>query len=82
MHDMIIFREPQTEFDRRADPVQQGEYWGAWGAQIGAMRAAGVKEQMGGYFVVEVPDLAAAIDWAGRSRCGRCCLPIRCFDRA
>ncbi|MBF9048327.1 hypothetical protein LSUCC0031_14500 [Rhodobacterales bacterium LSUCC0031] len=46
------------------------------------MRAAGVKEQMGGYFVVEVSDLAAAIDWAGRSRCGRCCLPIRCFDRA
>ncbi|MHA7888573.1 MULTISPECIES: YciI family protein [Roseicyclus] len=97
---MIIFREPLDEFEKREDPAQMGDYWGAWGAYIGAMRAAGiivkgdgllppamattvrmrdgarliedgpfadVKEQLGGYFVIEVPDLDAAIDWAGRS---------------
>jgi len=28
---------------------------------------ADAKEQLGGYFVVEVPDLDAALDWAARS---------------
>jgi hypothetical protein len=28
---------------------------------------ADVKEQLGGYFVIEVPDLDAALDWAARS---------------
>lgn len=28
---------------------------------------ADVKEQLGGYFVIEVPDLDAAIDWAARA---------------
>lgn len=100
MQYMIIFREPLDEFEKRDDPAQMGDYWGAWGAYIGAMREAGiivkgdgllppamattvrmrdgarliedgpfadVKEQLGGYFVIEVPDLDAAIDWAGRS---------------
>ncbi|MBF9059626.1 hypothetical protein HKCCSP123_10575 [Rhodobacterales bacterium HKCCSP123] len=100
MQYMIVFREPLSEFEKREDPAQMGDYWGAWGAYIGAMRAAGVivngdgllppamattvrvrdgarliedgpfadvKEQLGGYFVIEVPDLDAAIDWAGRS---------------
>lgn len=97
MQYMIIFREPLDEFEKREDPAQMGDYWGAWGAYIGAMRAAGiivkgdgllppamattvrmrdgarliedgpfadVKEQLGGYFVIEVPDLDAAIAWA------------------
>jgi len=100
MQYMIIFREPQSEFDKREDPSQMGDYWGAWGAYIGAMREAGiivngdgllppstativstrdgtrmiedgpfpdVKEQLGGYFVIAVADLDAAIDWAGRA---------------
>ena len=97
---MIVFREPTEEFERREEPAQMGAYWGAWGAYIGAMRAAGiivngdgllppatattvrmrdgarlvedgpfadVKEQLGGYFVIEVADLDAAIEWAGQS---------------
>jgi hypothetical protein len=28
---------------------------------------ADTKEQLGGYFVIEVPDLDAALDWAARS---------------
>ena len=100
MQYMIVFREPLDEFEKREDPAQMGDYWGAWGAYIGAMRAAGVivkgdgllppamattvrmrdgerliedgpfadvKEQLGGYFVIDVDDLDAAIDWAGRS---------------
>jgi hypothetical protein len=100
MQYMIIFREPLDEFERRDDPARTGDYWGAWGAYIGAMNAAGivvkgdgllppamattvrvrdgerliedgpfadVKEQLGGYCVVEVPDLDAAIDWAARA---------------
>ncbi|WP_244457137.1 YciI family protein [Roseomonas fluvialis] len=27
------------------------------------------KEQLGGYFVIEVPDLDAALDWAARAPC-------------
>ena len=27
---------------------------------------ADTKEQLGGYFVIDVPDLAAALEWAGR----------------
>lgn len=29
------------------------------------------KEQLGGYFVIEVPDLDAALDWAARAPCAR-----------
>ena len=42
MQYMIIFREPLDEFEKREDPAQMGDYWGAWGAYIGAMREAGV----------------------------------------
>ena len=28
---------------------------------------ADTKEQLGGYFVIEVPDLDAALDWAARA---------------
>lgn len=100
MQYMISMMEPETEFAKRDDPAQAQEYWGAWSAYIGAMRAAGiivngdglmppatattvrmrggerlvedgpfadVKEQLGGYFVIEVPDLDTAIEWAARS---------------
>ena len=30
---------------------------------------ADTKEQLGGYFVIEVPDLDAALDWASRAPC-------------
>ena len=30
---------------------------------------ADAKEQLGGYFVIEVPDLDAALDWASRAPC-------------
>ena len=31
---------------------------------------ADTKEQLGGYFVIEVADLEAALDWAARAMCG------------
>ena len=100
MQFMLILNETSDDFARRADPVQSGEYWGAWTAFIGAMSKAGVivngdglqgphaattvrvrdgkrtvedgpfaesKEQLGGYFVIEVADLDAALDWAAMS---------------
>ena len=30
-----------------------------------------LKEQPGGYYIIDVPDLAAALDWAGRSPSAR-----------
>lgn len=33
---------------------------------------ADLKEQLGGYFVIEVPDLDAALDWAARSPSALC----------
>ena len=100
MQYMLIFTEPQSEFDRRNDPAQAPAYWGGWTAYIGALRQAGIivngdglqppqtattvrvrdgkrlvqdgpfadtKEQLGGYFVIEVPDLDTALAWAARS---------------
>ena len=32
---------------------------------------ADTKEQLGGYFVIEVPDLDAALDWAARAPCAQ-----------
>ena len=111
MQYMLILTEPAEEFAKRNDPQQAGEYWGAWGAYIAAIRAAGiivngdgllppetattlrvrngkrevqdgpyanVKEQLGGYFVIEVPDLDTALDWAAKSPSAHCgCVEIR-----
>jgi hypothetical protein len=36
------------------------------------------KEQLGGFFLIDVPDLDAAIDWAARCpAAGRCCVEVR-----
>lgn len=100
MQFMLILNETPEDFARRADPAQNGDYWGGWNAFIGAMAQAGVivkgdglqspdlattlrirdgkrrvedgpfadtKEQLGGYFVIEVPDLDAALDWAAQA---------------
>jgi hypothetical protein len=100
MQFMLILNETPTDFTRRADPTQAGDYWGGWNAFIGAMAQAGVivkgdglqgpamattlrirdgkrlvqdgpfadtKEQLGGYFVIEVPDLDTALDWAAKA---------------
>lgn len=32
---------------------------------------ADTKEQLGGYFVIDVPDLDAALDWAARAPCAQ-----------
>ena len=39
---------------------------GARGAEVLDGPYAETKEQMGGYFLIEVPDRAAALDWAAR----------------
>jgi hypothetical protein len=100
MQYMMIMSESMETFATRNDPEKAGPYWGAWGAFIGAMRAAGIivngdglqgpetgtilrirhgknevqdgpfadtKESLGGYFVINVPDLDTALEWAARS---------------
>ena len=53
---------PQTATTLRlrngARQVQDGPY-------------ADTKEQLGGYFVIDVPDLDAALDWAARAPCAQ-----------
>lgn len=99
MHHVLMFVEPQSEFDKREGPDAPA-YWGAWSAYIGAMREAGVmvsgnglqppatavtlrgangrrtvqdgpfadaREMIGGYVVIDVPDVDAALAWAARS---------------
>lgn len=100
MQYMIIFSETDAQFAQRTDPALSGDYWGAWGAYVGAMQASGIvvsgnglqpphtattvrvrdgkrqvqdgpfadsKEQLAGYFIVEVADLDTALDWAARA---------------
>ena len=50
------------------------------GVQVEDGPFADTKEQLGGFFVIDVPDLDAALEWAkqaartpARPRCGRCC---------
>lgn len=42
MEYMLVYKELQATFDLRNDPAKAPEYWGAWGAYIGSMAAAGV----------------------------------------
>ncbi len=100
MQYMLIFQEPLAEFAKRNDPKLAPAYWGAWGAYVGEIRAAGVvvngdglqppqmgttlrvrggkrivqdgpyadtKEHLGGYFIIDVPSLDVALDWAAKS---------------
>jgi hypothetical protein len=96
----LLFHESQADFDKREHPEQSGPHWGAWGAYIQAIEAAGIivsgagllppqtgtnvrlrdgkrevhdgpypesKEMLGGFFIIEVPNLDAALEWAARS---------------
>lgn len=98
MEYMIVFKEPQSDFDRRHDDA----YWGAWGAYVAALQQSGIskggnglqpphtatqvrvrdgqrqvqdgpypdtKEHLGGYFVIDVPSLDQALEWAARAPC-------------
>lgn len=100
MQYMLIQTETAEKFAERTDSAKADAYWGAWGAYVGALGAAGVivngdglqppatattvrvrdgrrevqdgpfadtKESLAGYFVIEVPDLDAALEWAARS---------------
>lgn len=42
MEYMIVFTETAAEAAIRQDPAAAPQYWAAWGAYIGAMKAAGV----------------------------------------
>ncbi|MDM0012975.1 YciI family protein [Variovorax sp. J22P168] len=101
MQYMLMFYQPQSEFDQREDAAAQATR-AAWMAYVGAIRQAGIvqaghglhppmtgttlrlrgdqrlvqdgpfadaKEQLGGYFVIEVTDLDAALEWAARAPC-------------
>ena len=100
MQYMLIFTEAAEDFARREHPTEAGAYWGAWGAYLNAIQAAGIvvngagllppqtattvrvrdgqrqvhdgpyaesKEMLAGFFVIEVPDLDTALDWAAQS---------------
>lgn len=101
MQYMMILNETAEDFARgRSEGPEAGEYWGAWGAFIGAMQAAGIvvngdgleppetattlrirdgvrhvqdgpfadtKEMLAGYFIIEVPDLDTALEWAAKA---------------
>ena len=100
MQFMLLFYQPLDAFAVASDPARAGEYMGAWGAYVGAMRASGTvvsgagllppptattvrmragkrqvqdgpyadtREHLGGYFVIEVPSLDEALDWAARA---------------
>jgi len=100
MHYMLIMNETATDLARRDDPEQAGAYWGAWGAYVKEVEAAGIfvsgaglqpphtattvrirdgrrqvhdgpysetKELLGGFFVIDVPTLDVALEWAARS---------------
>jgi len=99
---MLMFYEPQNDFDTRADSVAAGAYWGGWMAYVQAVHQSGIfksgeglqppstgttlrvaggkrhvqdgpfadaKEQLGGFFVITVPDLDTALEWAARAPC-------------
>lgn len=96
----LLFVEPAEEFAKRDNPELAPAYWGAWGAYIQTIEAAGIivsgaglqppatattvrvregkrhvhdgpyaesKEMLGGFFVIEVPNLDAALEWAARA---------------
>ena len=100
MQYMLLLTETENEIALLNDPVKTGPYWGAWGAYVQAVEAAGIvvsgaglqpphtattvrvrdgkrlvqdgpfaasKEQLGGFFVIDVPDLDTALEWAARS---------------
>jgi hypothetical protein len=100
MQFMLLFHQPAAAFEAATDPARVGEYMGAWGAYIGAMRASGAvvsgagltppqtattvrmragkrqvqdgpyadtREHLAGYYVIEVPSLDEALDWAARA---------------
>ena len=58
MHYTILVYETEAELAARTDPggkrrVQDGPF-------------ADTKEQLGGYYVIDVPDLDRALEWAAR----------------
>ena len=97
---MLIMNETADALAQREDPAQAAAYWGAWGAYVQAVEAAGIfvsgaglkapdtattvrirdgqrqihdgpysetKEMLGGFFVIDVPTLDVALEWAARS---------------
>ena len=101
MQYMLMFYQPQSEFDQR-DEAKAQAYRASWMDYVGAVRHSGIvqnghglhppmtgttlrvrgdkrqvqdgpfadtKEQLGGYFVIDVPDLDAALEWAARAPC-------------
>ena len=102
MEYMLMFYEPQHDFDSRGDTPEGRAYWGAWMAYVGALHGSGTvksgsglqppatattlrisgskrhvqdgpfaeaKEQLGGFFVIDVPDLDTALEWVARAPC-------------
>lgn len=63
---MLMFYQPAAEFEQRDDASSQA-YRANWIAYADAVRPSGIS--LGGYFVVDVPDLDAALEWAARAPC-------------
>lgn len=63
---MLMFYQPAAEFEQRDDASSQA-YRANWIAYADAVRQSGIS--LGGYFVVDVPDLDAALEWAASAPC-------------
>jgi len=101
MEYMLMFYQPQSEFEQRGKAESEA-YMAGWMSYVTAVRQSGIsksgyglqppmtgttlrvrgdkrqvqdgpfadsKEQLGGYFVIDVPDLDAALEWAARAPC-------------
>ena len=54
----ILIYENETDFATRSDEKRKEAYWGAYRAYTQALTQAG--------YVIDVPDLDRALDWAAR----------------
>lgn len=99
MQYMLIQTETPEYFAKREQTADNAAYWGAWGAYVTAIQAAGIvvngaallppatattlrvrdgkrqihdapsadsKENLGGFYVIDVPDLDTALEWAAK----------------
>jgi hypothetical protein len=62
MHYTLLFYESPEDFTVRTDPLRKKEYLASW--SHGPITET--KEQLGGFFIIDVPDPDTALEWAAR----------------
>jgi hypothetical protein len=77
MHYTLLFYQSPDDFAARTDPEKHQAFWASFMPYMKALKDAGVvvagaglqppaKEQLGGFFIIDVPDLDTALEWAAR----------------